>query len=429
MMSSKQMIMLKGATRGLRAGSMVLALSGALLVLGACSEGTSRGVTGPVVSTGALDAAAMKQEMSVALSEGDTLDRNTLMVNLLHRLTTGNLEGAIGAHEEVISSLDPEEVRLFANAWARIDAGGALDRVTTWRNPLVSRRAISEIVFYWTSTGEADAARKYALDSMRRNEEDSKGANNIVLDSVVRGLASSGEHEELTKVLEEFPDDRPRTFLITKAMLQFYRQGLPAVQGWVDSIPWEAKNNLKRAALRSSMVSMVEADGAVASAWFARNEGNLDKGEFIEEFAASWAKREPKAAIDWLRERPQSAARSTALRATAFRYLMQEGPEAEAWIRENLEDPLIDTTMRFPLAQYLMSVDIQKALPVAVKIGKTNEKSNALKQILMMWSRTDYDAVKRYMAEVGVPADVEKTVTAQNQIRKQKRAQQSADQG
>lgn len=397
------------------------------LVVG-CAEG-DRTKTLPGIPDGPIDAAKMKTEMMSALAERDTLDRATRIIGLVHRLDADNLEGAIEAHEESLRGLDREEVRVFMNGWARIDAKGALDRLATWRNPGVVRQGIAEVVFYWTLNGGAEEARAYALASLGKSDDDTETTRNVIVDSVVRGLASAGEHEQLTALLETFPSDRTRTWVMTQGMLQLYRKGLSDVQAWVDSIPWDAKNDLKRDALRSSLVSMAGADGPTAAAWLERVEDRLEKGEILEDLSHAWAQSDPLATIEWLRARPQSAKRSAALRAASFEFLKQKGPEAEAWIRANLDDPVIDTTMRFPLAQYLMSVDIQQALPVAEKIGRLNEKSNALKQILMMWSRTDYDAVKRYMAEVGVPADVERTVVGQNQMRKQKRAGESEKQG
>lgn len=406
----------------------------ALTSLSACSDrdsgAASSGFSG--IPEGNIDSATMRSEMISTLAEKDKLDRVTRLVGLLHRLNKDNLEGALEAHEESLPALDRDEIKIFANAWARIDAKGALDRVRTWRNPVVTRGAVAEIVYYWTLNGGAEDARKYALSSVGRSEADTETTRNVIMDSVIRGLAGANEHDELTEILENFPSDRTRGWLLTQAMLEHFRSGIPAVQTWVDSIPWDAKNNLKLDALAPALSTISKADGEAAAAWYERLESKLDKGALLEDVVSDWAIRDPQAAIEWLRKRPQSASRSKALRKVSFMFLKQEGPKASEWIQANLDDSLIDMTMRFPLAQYLVSVDIHEALPIAEKIGKTNEKSNVLKQILMIWSRDDYDAVKQYMAEVGVPADVEKTVIGQNQIRKKKktkRASSSAEQG
>ena len=86
--------------------------------------------------------------------------------------------------------------------------------------------------------------------------------------------------------------------------------------------------------------------------------------------------------------------------------------------------------MRFPLTQYMISVDIHAALPLAEKIEAPGEKIAALKQILAIWSRKDYPAVERYMAEVGVPNEVEQAVRTLHTIRlQQKQAKQAGGEG
>ncbi|MFO0688934.1 MAG: hypothetical protein U0900_09510 [Myxococcota bacterium] len=411
---------------------------------GASSPANSSGTT-PVPPAGPLDAAAMKQAVSEALVLPDTLDRISAICELMKRVDASNVEGARDAYDAAVEGLDREEVRVFANAWARIDARAALEWFTRWRAPMVGQSAISEVVHYWTRHGGADEARAFALASLGPEGPESGTVRNLIVDATAAGLASAARNEELTRLLEDLPSGQERSWVITQAMIEFYRSGVPKLRAWVDSIPWEAKNDLKRDALRSALVSLAHYDPAATFAWYEEVEPKLALGAYLDGIAEAAGAREPLATIEWLRARKDSAGRHLGLRAAAYHFLKSDvrtarapgaGAEAGAgdgtaaeWIRTHLDDPAIDAAMRFPLTQYLISVDLQQALPLAEKIEAPGEKVAALKQILAMWSRKDYPAVERYMAEVGVPQEVEQAVRGLQAIRQQQREAKKAASG
>ena len=65
------------------------------------------------------------------------------------------------------------------------------------------------------------------------------------------------------------------------------------------------------------------------------------------------------------------------------------------------------------------------ALLLAEGITAPGDKIASLKQILVMWSRRDFPAVERYMADKGVPPEVERAVRSMHAIR-QKQTQEKA---
>lgn len=409
--------------------STTLAVVAAVLCLApiACSPPASKdaapaGTAGTVPASGPLDAAAMKQAVAAGLALPDTLDRLSTLCELMKRVDASNVEGARDAYDAAVEGLDRDDVRVFANAWARIDSRAALEWFTGWRAPMVGQSAISEVVHYWTRHGGADEARRFALESLGPEGPESGTVRNLVVDATAAGLASAGRNAELTKLLEELPSGQERSWVITQAMIEFYRSGTASLRAWVDSIPWDAKNDLKRDALHSALVSLAHYDAAATFAWYDEVAPKLPLGAHLDGIGEAAGAREPLATIEWLRTRKESAGRHLGLRAAAYHYLKADGKTAAAWIESHLDDPAIEAAMRFPLTQYLISVDIHAALPLAEKIQAPGEKVAALKQILAMWSRKDYPAVERYMAEVGVPNEVEQAVRTLHTIRQQQRA-------
>ncbi len=373
-----------------------------------------------------LDREAMKQAVAEALVISDTLDRIDRITDLMRKVDAGNVEGAMEAYEAAVDGLDRDEVRLFANAWARIDPKVALERFAKWRAPRVGRSAISEVVFFWTRRDGAEDARIFALESLGTDRPEGKTVRNLVVDATVEGLAAAGQHEELTRLLSSFPADEGRRWVITKALLQFYRAGTAAPRAWVDSIPWEGDNALKIDALQTALVSLAGVDGRQAAQWYETVEAKLPPGSFLEQISETWGARDALGNLEWLLERPDSKGRHAALRAGAYHYLRQDGPGASEWIAARLGDPRVDAAMRYPLTQYLISVDLEKALASAERIQAPGDKIASLKQILVMWSRRDHPFVERYMAEKGVPPEVERAVRGMHAVRKKQLKQADA---
>ena len=406
--------MCSSASARLRSLAAVWAL--ALLACSPSSEPASK-----ASDSGPLDRSAMQQAVSEALVIPDTLDRIDAITDLMRKVDASNVEGAMEAYDAAVQGLDRDEVRLFANAWARFDPKAALERFTTWRAPRVGQAAISEVVHTWTRRGGAEEARQFALASLGMDRPEGQTVRNLVVDATAAGLAAAGQHDELTNLLASFPSDDGRNWIITQAMLELYRNGPAGLRAWVDSIPWETPNALKHDALRSALISLAGFDGPQAAGWYETVEAKLPPGSFLEAISEAWGAREPLANLEWLMARPESEPRRVALRAGAYHYLKQDGPAASAWIEARLGDPSVKAAMLFPLTQYTISVDLQQALPLAEQIEAPGEKASSLKQILVMWSRKDFPAVERYMAEKGVSPEVERAVRSMHAIRLKQR--------
>lgn len=378
---------------------------------------------------GPLDSDALRDGVAQALSLHDPLDRTTQLVDLMRRLDASNVEGAALAYEAAAQGIEAFDVALFANAWARLDGEAALERMIRFPNPAGMFRGVAEVIFLRARRGEAAAVREYAEKALagraELSVEDKATAANIILDATARGLAAAGQFEDLNRLLESLPSGRDRSFLITKTLVELGRND-GDIDRWSGSVSWEAKNDLKRDVLRPVLVLMAGWDGAGAAKRYDEARDRLEPGEWLGEIAEPWSLAEPVPTIEWLLTQPPSDSRHVALKAAAYNLLRKDGPKGREWLEQRLSEPDVHAHMLFPLVQYIISVDIQEALPLAREIENEGEKVAALKQILMIWSRKDYEAVKKYMAEVGVPPQVEEAVVGLNEIRIQRRRAQEA---
>lgn len=378
-----------------------------------------------------LDAGELREALLEALATTDTFDRVARTVELLAAVDDDNVAGARAAYDQRLAHVDRSEIRLYANTLARRGPREALDEVMRWEYPGLKRAAVSEIVYWWARHGGSAEARAYAEATLEDAALGEKTVRNVMIDALVRAVAASGDHAELTEIFASLPADDTREWLLTQSILELYRTGgFAATKAWVDSIPWDVGDGLAFSALKRGLHLQSKALGADSAAWYLEFEPRLSPDEVEEALplvVQGWVRRDPEATIAWLRDRPQSAVRDEALRSAAIVWLKGDPETAVAWIEARLEDPLVERTLLFPLAQYTMSIDIHEALPLAERIPIEGERIRALKQILVMWSRDDYAAVEAYMAENDVPEAVVAAVRGQRAIRTQRRRDPSAE--
>lgn len=202
----------------------------------------------------------MKASVIRALATHDLLDWTTELVDLMGRLDSTNVADAVAAYEGAARGIDARGAGLFANAWGRFDYEAAIDRFLTFPNPAVQLRAVAEVIFYKARSGGAKEVREYAENAVLGNANlsaaDRATAGGIILDAAARGLAAAGEYAELTKLLEILPSDRARSFLMTKALIEFGRSAGNARE-WAESIPWDAQNQLKKLDVRERSGGLV----------------------------------------------------------------------------------------------------------------------------------------------------------------------------
>ena len=394
-------------------GTLVLLLSVIGVAPGCDESGGGRASDVPVT------AEEMEVAVRNALDTPDTLDRTARLSDLMQGLDARTLVGAQRAFEERMRAVESQDAALFANAAARIDPLAAIEYFRTWDRGGLRRAALSEAVFYWTRHGGASEARKLAaseaegIDGPRRR--------NVVINATAKGLAVTGAYDELNALLADYPDEAARDALVFAVLRELYRRDWEAPRAWYDSISWSEEDlALKRAMTRIFMSLQTRADGRIGAALYEEHESNDPEGApvLLESVARVWAEQEPAASIGWVLERPEGSERIAALRSVAYEWLEREPEAAAPWITDHLEDPVIEDAMLFPLTQWMMTSDLQRALELAEGLDRPNQRSRALKQILVLWGREDYEAADRYMTEVGVPEDVERAVRGVLRIRR-----------
>jgi hypothetical protein len=328
------------------------------------------------------------------LRTSDTRDRIREMTRLADGLTEDNLPGALAAYERDLARIDPHEVRIIANAWARIDPRGAVDRIiSTWRYPRASFQSVEEVVFVWARDGDAAEARAY-VDPLVAEAEFGGGMpiNKFLARAMLKALAANQEFQELTNLLSSFSDEPERQLWLTEVMVEMNRvAGGGVTREWVDSIPWDAGNGLKLAALQSAMDWTAKLSPAAATYWYEELEqaGNDPQLlEILEAVVRSWGVHETPAALEWLAERQQSLERDRLIRQLVFGWLTRLPDDAAAWIMARRDHMLFrDRALPLLVDHVLKGHRFEEAETLAHSIVSPTERNTALVVIYAEWSR------------------------------------------
>lgn len=380
---------------------------------GTTGTGTDDDSTALLVGRAALqdlDNEGMKAAVDEMLSTTDTLDRNRMAIALLNSLTAENLEGAIEGYEKDLARVPPHESRLFANAWARIDPRGAVDRMLAWEYPKITFQSVEEAVYVWARSGDAAGARAYVDPSIDSAKIQGRAPGKFMVMAVIKALAVAQEYDEMTALLSSLDDDTSRDLVLTEVMIEMNRvHGLSETKSWVNDMSWDTPNDLKIGALRRGFEWTSQIDAAEMAAWYEEIESNPRAIELLPNAVARWAVRGPEEAIPWLVQRPPSAARDQLIRQTATGWLGRKPDEAEAWI---LSQSDADETMRKLMVLPLVNLRAaQRRYPEAIgfveQIEKEDEREFALTVVLVEWHRLDSEAAEKYIQEAGVSEAVE----------------------
>jgi hypothetical protein len=352
-----------------------------------------------------LDNQDMKTAIDEMLRTTDTLDRNRKAIALLNALTAENLEGAIEAYEKDLARVPPHESRLFANAWARIDPRGAVDRMLAWEYPKITFQSVEEAVYVWARSGDAAEARAYVDPSIDSAKIQGKTPGKFMVLAVIKALGVAQEYDEMTALLSSLEDDTSRDLFLTEVMIEMNRvHGLPEVRSWVNGMSWDTPNDLKIGALRRGFEWTSQLGGEDVAAWYEEIESHPRAIELLPTAVARWGVRGPDDAILWLAQRPASGVRDQVIRQTATGWLGRKPDEAEAWILSQSDaDEKMRELMLIPLVNLRAA---QRRYPEAIglleQVEKEDEREYGLIAVLVEWHRLDSAAAEKYIQDATI---------------------------
>lgn len=357
-----------------------------------------------------LDTAGMKVEIDAMLRITDTLDRHRRMVQLMDSIDDSNLQGAVDAYLENMGRIDPHEVRLFANKWAQIDPHAAVDGILDWPYPRSKNEAVEEAVLQWILSGGGDDARAYVDPLYEGAVPTRRSPTKFMRLAVLKALGAGKNWDELTAMMAATPEEADRELWLTETLIEINRaHDFAAVKEWVDSIDWDAPGDIKVSAMERGLYFAAGLGFERASSWYQEIESNPRAIEVLPMAVNLWGVREPTGAISWLLERSESGVRDALIREITTGWLSRaaEAEEAEAWIRANTANPVIQFTSVIPLATHLVEAGrFRGAADLVREHAPPTYRDQALVGALVRWGQLRSAEVDSYIAEHDIANEV-----------------------
>ncbi|MAG31962.1 MAG: hypothetical protein CL908_13830 [Deltaproteobacteria bacterium] len=417
------------ATKARSSGGAILFLS-LVLVLGlsGCDAEPQRGpsVETRIDSSAAAERIAAARSVGIgeayqqALDEADPFLQHMLFAAVYGRVDASNFAEFREVFERKLDRRSADESRVFGNLWAKIDSQAALRGVMTWTNPRARKFASEEVMSVW-------AQQPNAAEVLQAFRDLAGELPSGVLQQGQYSLAEAlGRHlqlEALLSLLLGVDDVEHRTRLATASLIEMTRAERDAFVRWVeqlrgdDSVPIELRYELVMQVIRLQ----VTRDLDEALAWYPTIASEEYAGDALTIIAQKWGRDDPVAAMEFMRQRPESENPGSAKRAAAYLWLNQDPGMARTELRKAVEEDPTMSSVIFPLVQFMMVNELEEAMELAQRVPKLEEREAVLKQGLMRWARRDPAGLDGYLARYDVSDSVQRSIRAARSLKESRR--------
>ncbi|MFP6904021.1 MAG: hypothetical protein VCG02_02295 [Verrucomicrobiota bacterium] len=382
--------------------------------------------------------------LGMALQSTDLVNRNLVIAHLLAQLTPENVGEALRAFEDAPRSEHTDHsYRLFLHAWAKMDGEAALDYL--YHQPGAHRVGGGE---HWAMSGWSQDDPAAALTYVE--SQDAKRLGRLY-PGLVRGwvrtdLAAVRSHvEEL-----EDPGLRKRMVgVLARGTLEDH--GGRAALDWVDrsTAKWGRDDPEFLSSVFDGVFGQLKPEHAPeAAAWIDENLEHPDLEDWVFQkvsrdyvredangavdwvesyrlggnerfnygvignFAGSWAKDDPYTAIDWANNMDMPSRRSSAYSQIAMRWAENDIENAEAWLAEGENDPLMDDARR-RYSQRIAPEDPARALEYAVKIKRDDYREESMVNAASILFERNPEAVVAWLPFSGLGGEAQSKIIYQ----------------
>ncbi len=282
------------------------------------------------------------------------------------------------------------EMELLFQAWAKADPMAALDYID--ENPDL-RRNRNEVLETWAAN-DAAGAEKWALD-----KHDGDGANPYMA-SVIRGIAAF-DLPNASRLTAEMPMSRERGQAIDAMAKALLMNGTEAAFAFPDSIQDE---HLKGSFILMISQNLSQKDPVAAADWVATMESGTLQDRAAGTIAGRLAGVDVAKATDFVKSlKPE--ARASAAAATVPEMSRNDIAGTARWVSTMAGTPGYDKVVESFVWSCDQRAPEQSAAWIA-GVSDQNQQNRLYQRMLGNWARKDRAAVRSWVAENDVPADI-----------------------
>jgi hypothetical protein len=335
--------------------------------------------------------APVAQRLAGIVRIADPLERQTALMELLARLGPGELAAVAEQYRNLDHFGDSQgEYDLIMRGWAKADPLAALAFAEKLPD---GRRDTSTILASWAGA-DAAAAERWALDHHTGD------GPNPYMAAVIRGIAAY-DLAHASQLAQTMPASRERNAAVDSITRALLMQGAEAAMAFPASIP--------DAALRAGFVAAIAdrlaaKDPAQAAKWLVTSADADSQKSAARSVAQALAKSDPAAATAWLRKL-QPDAQAAAARGIIPVMSSTDIAKTASWASSLAGIPGYDGVVE----EFVWSCDYRAPEQSAAWIqGVANpeQRRHLYYAMLGEWAKRDAGAVKAWVSNNTVPADV-----------------------
>jgi hypothetical protein len=369
---------------------------------------------------GAIPGADMEAIIKEINNTNDPLLRQKMFASLLENLTPENAKDAFLALREnggrgPFGRGGDDQLRLFTNAWGRIDGPGAvaaLKELSEAEGEDGRGRGrgrgdrgggfTSSVLAGWATADGAGAANYVA--GIEDQGEQSRAAFGVVRGMLVNGV------DEAMGYIQSLPatEDNERLRGISMAMVtdEILKQGLDQAQNFVDTVQ---DPDLRAGALTRVTMEMMQEDRAAAAEWLVQYGDEEASSYAANRLADQWSREDPQAAMEWAGQL-SGESRASAYQETMENWARQDATAAGQYLETLSNSPERDAAVE-GYATRVSREDPAGAMAWAETINNAETRQETVIEVAQDWYRSDRVAAEQWIQSSGLNEEAVQSIT------------------
>lgn len=364
------------------------------------------------------------------LNENDPLLANKLFADLILGMDASNAERIFDSLRDGRTTTSGAQMALFLRAWGQLDGASAMEAVSKLgRDPRRRAEAGIAAITGWASTDPEGA--KAHLDGL-----DNQLERGVLAQGIVNGLANTdpGAATEFVLELEKSQREnigstdraggarqwleRGRAYaydrqLDTIANAQIER-GMNTATNWAEGLPDGA---IKASAFDRVAERYAKENPTAAAEWVRSHAEHNYAERAVREVAEELSRENPEEAVRWLADLPRET-QSRAIHQSMERWAREDPVAAGNFLRDMDPSDSRDAAVR-SYANEVDGTDPGMAAEWAGSIANEEIRSEALNGVARSWIRKNPEEARAWLPNSGLSADQQERVIREADRREQ----------
>ncbi len=225
----------------------------------------------------------------------------------------------------------------------------------------------------------------------------------------------SSDKDGVSEYIANFAKMGPRgrlTFLLAGEVLM--ERGLDGAMRWVENLPKDSPNDLKRIAFDHVAKSVAAEEPVRAAEWFLEHRTHAYSGGALKGIVRRWVQHhDPSSAFEWLMEMSDdgdgAGQRDEAISAGFRSWIQTDADAAQAWLLTMVPNPALDAAV-LEASKRLTPKEPSAAMAWAQRLDDESKRNRELIRVASRWKFRDPDALGEWLSGSDVSEETRQTI-------------------